>query len=112
MTKEIQFKLLKASLVASLILFIDQYSKIWIKTHFTLGESFKVTDWFYILFIENNGMAFGMEFFDKLFLSLFRIVAVIAIGYYVFYTIKKEYKFGYTVAVSMICSGAMVNIID
>ena len=59
-----------------LVLIIDQVSKIWIKTHFTLGESVVIFPWFRILFIENNGMAFGIEILGKLFLSLFRVVAI------------------------------------
>ena len=71
-----------AILVIFLVLFIDQFTKIWVKTHMYLGEDIEITKWFYILFIENNGMAFGIEIISKLFLSLFRIAAVIFIGYY------------------------------
>ena len=53
-----------------LVLIVDQAVKIWVKTHMYIGESIRVTDWFYIAFIENNGMAFGMEVGSKLFLSL------------------------------------------
>ena len=112
MTKEIKSKVLKVSLIVFLVLFIDQFSKIWIKTHLTIGESIRVTNWFYIHFLENNGMAFGMEFFDKMFLTFFRIIAVAAIGYYVYHTIKKEYKLGFTVAMTLIFAGALGNIID
>ena len=112
MTKETNAKILKVSAVVFLILFIDQFFKIWIKTHFVLGESIHVTNWFYILFVENSGMAFGMELFDKGFLTVFRILAVIAIGYYAFYTIKKEFNFGFTIAVGLIFAGALGNIID
>ena len=112
MTKEIKIKLLKVSSVVFLVLFIDQFFKIWIKTHLMIGESIRVTNWFYILFVENNGMAFGMELFDKMFLTLFRIIAVIAIGYYVYHTIKKGFKFGFTVAMALIFAGALGNIID
>ena len=54
-----------------LVLIVDQAVKIWVKTHMYIGESIRVTDWFYIAFIENNGMAFGMEVGSKFFLSLF-----------------------------------------
>jgi signal peptidase II len=64
-----------------LVLIVDQAVKIWVKTHMYIGESIRVTDWFYIAFIENNGMAFGMEIFAKLFLTLFRIAAVTVIGW-------------------------------
>ena len=63
-----------------LVLIVDQAVKIWVKTHMYIGESIRVTDWFYIAFIENNGMAFGMEVGSKLFLSLFRIVACLFYG--------------------------------
>ena len=71
-----------------------------------------ITDWFYIYFTENNGMAFGMEFFGKLFLSAFRIIAVILIGWYLYHIIKKKLKTGYIVCVSLILAGALGNIID
>lgn len=77
-----------------------------------IGESIHVTDWFYILFVENNGMAFGMELFNKIFLTFFRIIAVLAIGYYMYYTIKKRFHFGFTAAISLIFAGALGNIID
>lgn len=112
MTKEVKSKLLKVSLIVFIILFIDQFSKIWIKTNMTIGESIQITNWFYIYFVENPGMAFGMELFNKMFLTLFRAVAVVAIGYYVFYTIKKGFKFGFTIAVALIFAGALGNIID
>ena len=65
-----------------LVLIVDQAVKIWVKTHMYIGESIRVTDWFYIAFIENNGMAFGMEVGSKLFLSLFRIVAVVFLSWW------------------------------
>ena len=74
--------------------------------------SIRVTDWFYIYFTENNGMAFGMEIFGKLFLTTFRIVAVGLIGYYLYKIIKKGFKTGYIVCVALILTGALGNIID
>ena len=68
-----------ALLIIFLVLVIDQWIKIAVKTHMYLHESIRVTDWFYILFTENPGMAFGWEFFDKLFLTSFRIIAVVVI---------------------------------
>ena len=65
------------------ILIIDQVIKIEVKTSMTLGESIRITDWFYITFVENNGMAWGMTFINKLFLSVLRIVAVSAIGWFI-----------------------------
>ena len=102
----------KSILLILAVIIVDQISKIWIKTNFELGESIRVTSWFYIYFIENNGMAFGMEFFNKIFLSLFRIVAVGAIGYAIYYFIKKKYTFGFIACVSLIFAGAFGNIID
>jgi len=75
-------------------------------------ESIHVTDWFYIYFTENNGMAFGMEIFGKLFLTLFRIVAVSLIGYYLVKIIKQHLKTGFIICVSLILAGALGNIID
>ena len=60
---------------------LDQLIKIWVKTHFYLGEELKITEWFRLVFVENDGMAFGMQMGSKLFLTLFRIVAVAALGW-------------------------------
>jgi signal peptidase II len=75
-------------------------------------ESIKITDWFYIYFTENNGMAFGMEIFNKFFLTGFRIIAAIAITYLLIQYVKKNYKTGFLVCVSLILAGAVGNIID
>ena len=71
-----------AAIIAAVII-IDQIIKFWVKTHFYLGESVTVTSWFKLLFIENNGMAFGMEIGSKLFLTLFRLLAVGALIWYI-----------------------------
>ena len=99
-------------LVIVLILVIDQASKIWVKTNMALYESIEVTSWFKIFFVENNGMAFGMEIIGKTFLSLFRIVAVGFIGYYIYQLIRKGYATGFVVCISLIWAGAFGNIID
>ncbi len=101
-----------AVLVVLVILIIDQAVKIWVKTNMYLGESIEVASWFKIHFVENNGMAFGMEVGSKLFLTLFRIVAIGFIGYYISQLVTKNYAVGYIVFVSMIWAGAMGNIID
>lgn len=101
-----------ALLVIFSVLIIDQVIKVYIKTHMYWHESIRVTDWFYIYFTENNGMAFGMEIFGKLFLSLFRIVAVTAIGWYLARIIKQGLKTGFIVCISLILTGALGNIID
>ncbi len=77
-----------------------------------LGESIRITDWFYILFIENPGMAYGMTFINKIVLSLSRIVAVSVIGYYIYKVMKREYRTGYLVCLAMIFAGATGNIFD
>ena len=101
-----------AVLIVMLLLLFDQLLKIWVKTHMELHESIEITPWFYICFTENPGMAFGIEVIGKLFLSLFRIVAVIFIGYYLWKLVKRNYAFGFIVCISMILAGAMGNIID
>ena len=80
----------KIILLVFLVLLLDQTLKIWVKTHMPLHESIEITPWFYICFTENPGMAFGIEVIGKLFLSLFRIVAVGFIGYYLYKIIKQK----------------------
>jgi len=95
------------------ILFADQILKIWIKTNMVLGENIRVFDWFHIYFTENNGMAFGIELFDKLFLTLFRIIASGFLIWYLFKTcLKNQTKTGYCVSLSLIIAGAIGNVID
>lgn len=101
-----------AVFIIMLLLILDQALKIWIKTHLQLHESIEITSWFYLYFTENPGMAFGLELGGKLFLTLFRIVAVSFIGYYLYQIIKKGYKFGFIACVSLIFAGAIGNIID
>lgn len=106
----------KSIFLIFIILLIDQVVKIWIKTHMTIGDEIHVFDsWFIIHFTENNGMAFGMEFWGKsgkLFLSLFRIVAIGAIGYYVYQLIKQKANTGLVLGISAIMAGAIGNLID
>lgn len=106
----------KITLLVVLILMIDQIVKIWIKTHMTIGESIPVFgNWFQIYFIENNGMAFGMQFggsFGKLLLSLFRLVLIGVIIHYINKLIKKEAPLGVLYGVALILIGAIGNIID
>jgi len=98
------------------VLLIDQISKVWIKTHLALGDSYPVFgDWFYINFVENNGMAWGMTFggeWGKLFLSLFRIVAIGGIGYYLYTLIKNNHSRILITSISLVLAGAFGNIID
>ena len=94
------------------VLIIDQIIKIWVKTHMTLHEQIEVLSWFKIVFIENNGMAYGMEIGSKLVLSIFRIIAVGALGYYIWQQSKKQARWGYIVCLSMVLAGAAGNIFD
>ncbi len=94
------------------MLLIDQISKIYIKLNFTLGEAVEVFPWFQICFIENNGMAFGIEWFDKLFLTLFRIIAVGALCWYLHKLIQQKARIGYITTIAFITAGALGNIID
>ena len=101
-----------AVLIVIAILLIDQAIKIWVKTSMTLHESIHITDWFYITFIENMGMAFGMQLGSKIVLSLFRVVAIAALGYYIWLEVGKKAKTGYIVCLAMILAGAAGNLID
>ena len=101
-----------AVLIIIAILLIDQIIKIWVKTSMTLHESIQITDWFYITFIENMGMAFGMQLGSKIVLSLFRVVAIAVLGYYIWLEVGKKAKTGYIVCLSMILAGAAGNLID
>lgn len=102
----------KSLLLIFLILLVDQTSKIYIKLNFMLGDSIHVFNWFQIYFIENNGMAFGMEIVDKLFLTIFRILAVGGLAYFIYFLIKKEARHGFVLAVSLLLAGAAGNIFD
>ena len=99
--------------IVLLALVLDQLSKVYIKTHFQLGEAREVFSWFWIVFVENNGMAFGIEWFSKLLLTLFRIVAVGLIGWYIHTAIHRQtVRIGYLTTIAMVMAGAMGNIID
>lgn len=102
----------KSILLILLVLFVDQALKIYIKLHFTLGEHVNVLSWFQIYFIENNGMAFGMELIGKLFLTIFRIIAVGALAYYIHTLIKNQARTGYILTISLVLAGAAGNILD
>ena len=112
----------KASILIIIILFIDQISKVYIKTHFELGEEIKVFNWFRILFVENDGMAWGAKLSDftsvitdrtaKIILTTFRLVAIVGIGYWLISSIKNKSPKLLIIAVSLIFAGAFGNIID
>lgn len=95
------------------LLVIDQIIKLYIKTHFCLGESVRVTDWFYIEFVENNGMAWGMSFIGKFWLSLLRTVAIGALIWYLHRIIKAgTCRKVYIYLVALVLTGAIGNMID
>ncbi|MGY8915395.1 MAG: lipoprotein signal peptidase [Flavobacteriales bacterium] len=111
----------KSILLVAVILLVDQLSKIYIKTHFVLGESVTVFNWFKILFIENEGAAWGTKLSDifpisdelgKLILTVFRLFAILGIGYWLYDTIQKKASKTLIIAVSLIFAGALGNIID
>jgi len=105
-----------AILIIFLILVIDQILKIWIKTHFYLGDERRIIgNWFLLHFVENKGMAFGFEFagkFGKVILTLFRIAAASAIFWYLMKLIKKGIPVGLVISISFIIAGAIGNVID
>ena len=101
-----------AVLIVTAILLIDQVIKIWVKTNMTFHEQIEIFSWFKIVFIENNGMAYGMEIGSKLVLSIFRIVAISLLGYYIYGQVKKKARWGYLVCLSMVMAGAIGNLLD
>ena len=93
----------------------DQALKFWVKTNLIYGEQIKIFDWFFILFTENNGMAFGLEFggeIGKYFLSIFRIVAICALFFYLYYLVNKKVSSGVLFSISLVLAGAIGNMID
>ena len=105
----------KASVIIVLVLLIDQISKFYIKTNFSLGEEVPVFDWFRILFVENEGMAWGTKIpgeYGKLFLTLFRLVAIVGIGYWLWDSVRKNGSRILITAIALIFAGAFGNIID
>ncbi len=106
----------KSVFIILLVLFLDQVLKIWIKTSFLMGEEIALAgNWAYLHFTENNGMAFGFELgfsYGKLFLSLFRILAIGAIAWYLWRCIKQKENNGLIISLSLILAGALGNIID
>lgn len=109
----------KALLVIFLVLLADQALKIWIKTTFVLDEELPIFgEWFRLHFTENRGMAFGIELggegshWGKIFLSLFRIVAIGLLSWYLTTLVKRKAQTGLIVSISLILAGAAGNIID
>lgn len=98
--------------ICLIVLIVDQVIKVEVKTNMCLHDSIRVTDWFYISFIENNGMAWGMTFINKLFLSVFRIAAIGLLAYYLCLQVTCGARRGYIACLAVILAGAMGNIID
>lgn len=100
------------TLFVLLLLIIDQCIKVWVKTNMCLHESIHVTDWFYLSFIENNGMAYGMTFIPKYALSLFRLVACGALVWYIRKQILQGARMVWIILLAMVFAGAAGNLID
>ena len=101
-----------AVLLLVFILLADQVSKILVKTNMTIHESIEIFSWFKILFIENNGMAYGMEIGSKLLLSLMRVLLIGVLSVYLVREIKDKARWGYIVCLVMVVAGAIGNMID
>ncbi len=102
-----------AACIIALVIILDQALKIWVKTHFYLGEDLEIFPWFHLLFIENNGMAFGMTIGSKLLLTLFRIAAVSFLIWYIVRIYRlRQVPTGYIVCLALITAGAAGNIFD
>ncbi|MDD2490871.1 MAG: lipoprotein signal peptidase [Bacteroidales bacterium] len=106
----------QVTLIVFILLLIDQVVKIWIKTHMTIGESIPVFgSWFQIYFIENNGMAFGMQFggtVGKFLLTALRLVLIGVIIYYLRRLVKEGASRAFLTGISLILVGAIGNVID
>lgn len=102
-----------AACIIAIVIIIDQILKFWVKTNFYLGEDMEIFPWFHLLFIENNGMAFGMTIGSKLLLTLFRLAAI---SFLIWYIVKiyrlRTVPTGYLVCLALITAGAAGNIFD
>ena len=108
-------RFLRPALVIVIVILADQVLKFWVKLHFQYGETREVFDWFKLSFIENPGMAFGLSWggeSGKLMLTLFRLAAAIAIGYYLIKIVKRNEHPGFIISISLIFVGAVGNILD
>jgi signal peptidase II len=105
----------RALIIVFLVLIVDQASKIWVKTNMYLGQDYPITSWFLIHFTENPGMAFGLEFggmWGKLALSIFRLIAIVALIFWLRTLIKEKTGAIAITSVSLILAGAIGNILD
>ncbi|MCH5221820.1 MAG: lipoprotein signal peptidase [Muribaculaceae bacterium] len=112
MTKNKKLALVAVAVISAVII-ADQAMKLWVKTHFYLGEDLEIFSWFHLRFIQNNGMAFGIELGSKLFLTLFRIVLVGFLVWYIFKLVKSaKVPAGYMASIALVTAGAFGNIVD
>lgn len=102
-----------AAIIILVVIIADQILKIWVKTSFVFNDPLTITSWFKLNFVENPGMAFGIELGSKMFLTIFRIVAS-AVLIYIIYKIRnnKLYSRGFIVCLALITAGAIGNVID
>lgn len=107
-----KFRAILSALIIFFILITDQCIKVLVKTHMSLFERIQVFDWFQIYFVENRGMAFGMDFIGTGILTVCRLVAVCAFTYALVQCIRRRYPVGFIVCLAMIIAGAFGNIID
>lgn len=105
-------RVLTVTLLTVALLVIDQWIKISVKTGMCLHESIRITDWFYISFIENNGMAFGMTMINKPVLSIFRIIAIVALGWYLSRLLRRQVRMLWIICLTLVFAGAIGNLID
>lgn len=108
----VQKKTYTVAAVILLLIIVDQLIKYVVKTNYYIGEDTAVTSWCHIRFVENNGMAFGMEFVGKLFLTLFRLFAVGWIGWKLVGLLRQGISWGFTICVAFLIAGAIGNVID
>ena len=105
-------KALISIIIVLAVVIIDQLLKIWVKTSFFYGEEYRITNWFRLVFIENNGMAYGMEIGSKLLLSALRVLLIAVLAHYLVIQVKENAKWGYITCLVMILAGAIGNMID
>ncbi|MCM1107735.1 MAG: lipoprotein signal peptidase [Clostridium sp.] len=110
--KSVCAKAILTTAIIVAVVVIDQMIKIAVKTGMYMHQKIRVTDWFYIFFTENRGMAFGMELIGKLFLTSFRILVVAVILWYLVKLVRRSVPMGFLVCLSLIVAGALGNIID
>ncbi|MBR1484754.1 MAG: lipoprotein signal peptidase [Prevotella sp.] len=101
-----------AAIIVVVCIIIDQAIKFWVKTNMCLHESIRVFDWFFISFIENNGMAYGMQLGSKLLLSVFRVFAIGLLAWYIWSLVRKKARTGYVISLAFVLAGAAGNLID